>query len=94
MENATVSVSAHIIGKVQGVGFRAWTRRVATDLNLTGWVANDSDGSVRAIFTGSTEAVDAMLERIGVGPAAARVERVITEPADPDDTTYDFQILG
>lgn len=94
METKPVSVTVHVIGKVQGVGFRAWTEETAGTLGLTGWVGNDPDGSVRAVFTGSDEAVNAMLERVKVGPPAARVDRVTTEPADPDDTEYNFKIIA
>ena len=94
METSPVSVTVHIIGKVQGVGFRAWTEQTARGLGLTGWVGNDPDGSVRAVFTGTDEAVNAMLERVKSGPRGARVDRVTTEPADPDDTEYDFKVIG
>jgi acylphosphatase len=94
METRPVSVTVHVIGKVQGVGFRAWTERVAAELGVTGWVGNDPDGSVRAVFTGSDEAVNAMLERIAEGPPSAKVERVTTEPADPDDTEEGFRVIG
>lgn len=94
METKPVSVTVHIIGKVQGVGFRAWTENAARGLGLTGWVGNDPDGSVRAVFTGSDQAVNAMLDQLRMGPSAARVDRVITEPADPDDTEDDFRVIG
>ncbi|PZQ47740.1 MAG: acylphosphatase [Rhodovulum sulfidophilum] len=94
METKPVSVTAHVIGKVQGVGFRAWTERVARGLGLTGWVGNDPDGSVRAVFTGTDQAVNAMLSRLREGPPMARVDRVTTAPADPDDTEDDFRIIA
>ncbi|TPE52993.1 acylphosphatase [Amaricoccus solimangrovi] len=94
METKPVSVTVHVIGKVQGVGFRAWTERVARGLGLTGWVGNDPDGSVRAVFTGTDEAVNAMLDRLREGPPAARVDRVTTEAADPADTEYDFRVIA
>lgn len=94
METNPVSVAVHVIGRVQGVGFRAWTERVARGLGLTGWVGNDPDGSVRAVFTGTDQAVNAMLERVGEGPAAARVDHVTTSPADPKDTEDDFRVIA
>jgi acylphosphatase len=94
MESKPVSVTAHVIGDVQGVGFRDWTMRVARGLGLTGWVGNDPDGSVRAVFTGSDEAVNLMLERIRKGPDGAHVERVTTAPADPDDTEEGFRVVA
>ncbi|MFQ8430598.1 acylphosphatase [Amaricoccus sp. W119] len=94
METNPVSVTVHVIGKVQGVGFRAWTDDLARELGLAGWVGNDPDGSVRAVFTGSDQAVNAMLERLREGPRAARVDRVTTAPADPSDTEDGFRIVS
>lgn len=93
MDDVPVSVAAHIIGRVQGVGFRAWVEREARGLGLTGWVANEADGSVRAQLTGRGAAVILMIERLRQGPPLARVERVITEPADPHDSHDNFRIL-
>lgn len=63
-------------GRVQGVGYRAWTARVAAGLGLFGWVRNRSDGAVEAVFHGAPAAVDEMLARCAIGPADARVTRV------------------
>ncbi|MEX0758209.1 MAG: acylphosphatase, partial [Tistlia sp.] len=63
-------------GRVQGVWFRAWTLREARRLGLDGWVRNRRDGSVEALFAGSAEAVEAMLQLCQEGPERARVETV------------------
>lgn len=70
-------VRVHISGLVQGVFFRAATRRTAADLNLTGWVRNIRDGRVEAIFEGEDAAVEKMVEWCQAGPPAARVNKVI-----------------
>lgn len=61
-------------GRVQGVGFRAWTERTARSLGLSGWVRNRRDGSVEAVFAGPPELVDDMISRCRRGPDHARVE--------------------
>jgi len=52
---------AIIRGRVQGVGYRDWTRHVARGRDIEGWVRNRRDGSVEALFAGSREAIMGML---------------------------------
>lgn len=63
-------------GIVQGVSYRASTRRTATELGLTGWVRNCHDGSVELIAEGSREQLERLLEWCRHGPPAARVDRL------------------
>lgn len=50
-------------GVVQGVGFRPFVYCLAAELNLTGWVVNDTEG-VEAEVEGPADAVRAFCERI------------------------------
>lgn len=70
------TVHVHIEGRVQGVGFRAWTQSMARDLKLTGWVRNRHDGAVEAVFQGAPDAVSKMLRLCEDGPSFAHVARV------------------
>ena len=45
----------YITGRVQGVGFRRWAVREATNLHLTGWVRNRYDGRVEIYVKGKKE---------------------------------------
>lgn len=63
-----------IRGRVQGVGYRDWTRHVARDRGLEGWVRNRKDGSVEALFAGTADAVSSMVVACRRGPSNARVE--------------------
>ena len=63
-----------IEGRVQGVGYRYWTERVAGELGLTGWVRNRRDGTVEAVFSGAADDVAEMLERCRDGPPSAQVD--------------------
>lgn len=75
---------ARISGRVQGVGFRAWTAMRANDLGLSGWVRNLADGDVEATFCGPADAVEAMLASCREGPRLARVRAVeVIEPTEP-----------
>lgn len=73
-----------ISGRVQGVGFRYWTRREAERLGVSGWVRNRADGSVEAEIEGDPAGVEAMLDALGGGPSGASVEALdVTErPVD------------
>jgi acylphosphatase len=63
-----------IRGRVQGVGYRDWTRHVARDRGLEGWVRNRKDGSVEALFAGTRDAISSMIVACRKGPPNARVE--------------------
>ncbi len=81
---SNLAVSVRIHGRVQAVGFRAWTVAEAERLGLDGWVRNRRDGSVEAVFAGPRACVERMVELCRRGPPLARVERVETgETSDP-----------
>jgi acylphosphatase len=77
-------VHVMIQGRVQGVGYRAWVEDQATLNGLEGWVRNRQDGSVEAVFAGPAQDVAEMMALCRKGPPAARVDRVIEEPASAD----------
>lgn len=72
---ASHTVRAHVLvsGRVQGVFYRATAMQEARARSLTGWVRNNPDGRVEAVFQGSEPAVRSMLAWCGAGPPAARV---------------------
>jgi acylphosphatase len=71
-------------GRVQGVFFRAEARSRADSLALGGWVRNEPDGSVQAVFEGQRERVESMVEWCRRGPSGARVRAVETVWEDPE----------
>ncbi len=89
----TERLDAAVRGRVQGVGFRYFAMHRAMDLELTGWVANGADGSVRCVAEGPRPALDALLASLEVGPAGAFVERVDTtwEPAADAFTSFEIR---
>jgi len=76
------SAHAIITGRVQGVGFRYWVEAEAVSRGLGGWVRNRRDGSVEAVFSGESAAVEAMLEACWDGPGAALVSGVLVSGSD------------
>lgn len=82
------SVKATISGHVQGVWYRAWTKKKAEKLGLSGWVRNRADGSVEAVFAGPEAAVDNMLDAARQGPPLARVKKVQTVVCDAPEAGF------
>jgi acylphosphatase len=70
-----------VIGRVQGVFFRASARDEAQRLQLHGHARNLDDGSVEVLACGSDAALDALEHWLRRGPPAARVESVRRLPA-------------
>lgn len=73
-------------GRVQGVGYRAWTVSTARRLGLVGWVRNRRDGTVEIVAAGGQAALEALAAACRHGPAAASVASVDVAPADPPAT--------
>ena len=83
---------AIITGRVQGVNFRAFTRRQAIALGLTGWVRNRPDGAVEVMAEGE-EARLLLLERmLREGPPMARVDAIELTWSDATGEFPDFHI--
>jgi acylphosphatase len=74
-----------ISGRVQGVGYRAWMVEQATALGVDGWVRNRADGSVEALISGTTDAVEELARACRRGPRFAQVDSVVEEIGAPPD---------
>jgi acylphosphatase len=74
-----------VTGRVQGVFFRAWTRDEARRLRVSGWVRNCPDGSVEAHLEGDEAVVQSLIDKLRDGPPGARVDRVETRDAEPEN---------
>ena len=71
-------------GSVQGVFFRDTTRRLARERGVAGWVRNNPDGSVEAVFEGDEAAIERLIAFVHEGPRGAQVERVEVFDEDPE----------
>ena len=78
---------AHVHGRVQGVGFRAFVVESARSLGVAGTVRNCADGCVRVEAEGPRHLLDRLLVLLRQGPPAARVTRVAEEWGDPRGLT-------
>jgi acylphosphatase len=81
-----------VSGRVQGVGFRFFTCRLAESFRVTGGVKNLPDGSVEIVAEGEREEVEAFLERAAKGPTSARVTQVTTYLETPLGTYRSFGV--
>jgi acylphosphatase len=66
-----------IQGRVQGVGFRWFVQREASELDLRGWVRNTDDGNVEIVASGAQEDLAELRASLRRGPRGSRVDRVI-----------------
>ena len=71
-----VRLTAFVKGRVQGVGFRWWTRARALELGLTGSATNLQDGRVEVVAEGPREACDALLAALRGAGTPGRVDFV------------------
>ena len=90
--SVSVRLEAVIRGRVQGVGFRYFAWSEGRALELEGWVANGSDGSVRCVAEGPREVLEAFLVRLEAGPAGAIVDGVTATWGDASGTLGAFGI--
>ncbi len=93
-ENIVVKLT--ISGRVQGVFFRAETKKTADCLGITGFVKNLVSGSVEAVIKGDPAVVDEMIKWCNRGPAASKVDKVkvekLQQSAKEAENFYQFEI--
>lgn len=91
MSTEVIRVIVYVIGRVQGVFFRASTKRKAIEFNLTGFVRNESDGSVYYEAQGSKENVQKLIAWTRKGPEFSKVTKVTFNRIDTkDENTFEI----
>ncbi len=75
-----------IQGRVQGVGFRWYVHREASELDLRGWVRNTEEGEVEVVASGTAEDLAELRSSLRRGPRGARVDRLIEHYLDESET--------
>ena len=81
-----------IHGRVQGIFFRDSTRRRARKLGLTGWVSNESDGTVKIMAQGEEEKLKELIKWCYNGPMLARVDKIDIEWQEATGQFEKFEI--
>ena len=88
------TVRVIVVGRVQGVGYRAWVEREAEARGLSGWVRNRRNGSVEALFLGEAAVVEAMTAACRSGPRMAMVDNVTVMDAAADRDWRGFRTIA
>jgi acylphosphatase len=85
-----------IRGRVQGVGFRWFVHREASELGLRGWVRNTDTGDVEVVASGPPEDLDELRSELKKGSRGSRVDKVIEHELDESEAANlrDFEIQG
>ena len=73
MSDDITSLKVQVHGFVQGIGFRDFLVMAAEAQKLDGWVRNRSDGTVEALVSGPTKAVEIFVTNATKGPPGAKV---------------------
>jgi acylphosphatase len=73
----TERLSAWVHGRVQGVGFRWWTRSRALELGLVGSATNAVDGRVHVIAEGPRPQLESLLALLRSGDTPGQVSTVV-----------------
>jgi acylphosphatase len=81
-----------ITGSVQGVGYRAFTRRAASRRGLVGGVKNLDSGHVEVDVEGMKNLIEDMIWQLKIGPPGARVQQIHIEWSVASGRWADFQI--
>lgn len=79
------AVIIEVKGRVQGVGFRYFTKQTANKLSVYGFVKNKADGSVYIEAEAIQENLDAFIHWIEKGPTWSRVDKAIISDTLPLD---------
>jgi len=81
-----------VTGRVQGVGFRYFTRHKAEENNIKGWVKNTASGQVEIEASGEKQDLEAFIDWIRIGPARAMIKTVSVSEIDNDRVFTNFSI--
>ena len=85
-------IEAVVYGMVQGVSFRQYTQQEARKLNLTGWVKNERDRTVRVVAEGPEDALRQLVDWLHVGSPYGRVDKVDVNWSEATDEFTRFEV--
>jgi len=89
-DDDVVRLTAWVSGRVQGVGFRWWTRSRALELGLVGSAENLRDGRVQVVAEGTRDDCEQLLSALRSSRSPGRVDRVVEHWSTPTRTLLSF----
>ena len=92
MADEEIARKYSITGRVQGVGFRWFTRQTADRIGVDGWVKNLRDGSVEVRASGTEDQLSRLEDSLREGPRSARVESVRSQEIEDHSLGPGFRI--
>jgi acylphosphatase len=92
IEPTTLRAKLLVTGKVQGVGYRAFAARIASQRGLRGGVRNIDDGRVELEVEGPKARILDLIEELKIGPPASRVTAVEMEWSPATGRFVDFNV--
>jgi acylphosphatase len=84
MSTEPVRLTAWVSGRVQGVGFRWWTRSQAEQLGLVGTASNLPDGRVEVVAEGPRTACERLTELLESSETPGQVTQVTARYSRPE----------
>jgi len=82
-----------VYGLVQGVNFRYETKKIADNLNISGYVKNLNDRTVEILAIGPNNEVQKLAEWVKSGPNYAKVDKVLQKVVNSTEKFDKFEIL-
>lgn len=80
-----LTIRLRVSGRVQGVGFRYFTKKNAQKREISGWVRNEPDGTVLIEAHGDSERIEKFVHSVKDGPTHAEVDSVQQETIDESE---------
>jgi acylphosphatase len=88
-----VRLTGWVRGRVQGVGFRWWTRATALEIGgMAGYAGNLGDGRVQVVAEGPRERCERLLDWLRHGDTPGRVDGVTEIWGEPRGGYEGFEI--
>ncbi|MCO7124402.1 acylphosphatase [Sporolactobacillus shoreicorticis] len=86
------SVELILSGRVQGVGFRYFTKQLAAQYHINGWVRNKDDGRVEIAAEGTNHQINQFIQAIGRGNFLAKIRDMDIHDFEPGHyTSFDIR---